>query len=155
MSIETALLTKLLQPTKQIVNYCSDGSIIYSLYANGTDMNFKTALCGALTADILSPVLSISGSGGVVSWLSVLSMDTTIRTMRVKVTVDGIVVFDATTGSLTNVAQGLQVIGGGRSASYTSNNDIPVVFNNTLLVEVASSITETDKFKIGYRYQLK
>lgn len=155
MSKEVALLTQLRKPTKQIVNYFTTGTPTgFALYATGGDMNFTETLSGALTANVLSTMLSISGSGGLVSWLQVQSKDATSRTIRIKVTVDGVVVCDVTSAAIAAAQYGLQIVGGGKASSFTSNNDIPIKFNNSFLVEVASSLTETGTIDLGYRYQL-
>lgn len=114
----------------------------------------KLVASGACTANTLKTILSLSGSG-VISALGVESGDATSRTHRIKVTLDGVVIFDGTTAATTNAAIAFMVIGAinylvtsvGAVVTYE-----PLAFNTSLLVEYASSITETDKAYIGYRY---
>lgn len=108
---------------------------------------------GALTGGTLATVLSLSGRG-VISFLAAGGVDGTARTHRLKVTLDGVVVYDATGASTTNLGSVLNPIGS--FAPSTVTNPMltfePLVFNTSLLVEYASSVTETAKSVIAYRY---
>ena len=109
---------------------------------------------GACTAATLKTILSLSGSG-VISFLAVESADTTSRTHRLKVTLDGVVIFDATSTATISVSTTLLAIGAMANATASTQSTVtlePLAFNGSLLVEYASSLTETDKAYIGYRY---
>lgn len=114
----------------------------------------KVVVPGACTANTLKTILSLSGKG-VISALGVGSGDVASRTHRIKVTLDGVVIFDATTAATTNLAIAFMAIG---SINYLVTSVTatvafePLAFNQSLLVQYASSITETDKAYIGYRY---
>ena len=136
-------------PTTSIVNYYSAGGTRSTATLVASDANgAKEALpSGELTADVLATVLTVTG-GGSLPYLVAYVKDTTDRTIRMEVTVDGVVVFDATSnsGSWTTgfgiIAAG-QIIVAGRPAHA-------ITFNSSLVVKVASSRTETDKVAIGY-----
>lgn len=114
----------------------------------------KLVASGACTANTLKTILSLSGKG-VLSLLGVESGDPTSRTHRIKITLDGVVVFDGTTAATTNTTTAFMVIGSvnylvasvGAVVTYE-----PLAFNSSLLIEYASSLSETDKAYFGYRY---
>ena len=134
-------------------------SILTDATTNGplaTDaLNAKSVLTGALTANTLATVLSLSGKGAI-DFLACQSWDATSRTHRMKVTLDGVVIFDATSGAVASYAKYLPVIGSlvNLSASAQSMSVVPqpLMFNTSLLVEYASSITETAKTYLSYNY---
>jgi hypothetical protein len=124
--------------------------------------NFLNAGCrqvvtGALTAGVLSTVLSLSGKGSL-SHLSCSSVTVTARTHRLKVTVDGIVIFDASiaTGATVNPVNAI----GGAYVHNDSTNGVYLLlplmveylFDVSLLIEYSSSLTETAQTNIFYRY---
>lgn len=114
----------------------------------------KTVLSGACTAGVLKTVLSLSGSG-VVSFLAASSADTTSRTHSLKVTLDGVVIFDATSTNVVATTSVVSAIGAVSQpvASYAATVTFePLAFTSSLLVEYASSLTETNLSNIGYRY---
>lgn len=112
-------------------------------------------LSGACTANTLKTILSVTGRGAI-SKLFLASMDTTSRTHRIKITIDGTVVYDST--SAANSTQDVApIIGNACYSSYTANivmdmDEFPLFFDSSLLVEYATSLTETDKTRIGYIY---
>lgn len=112
----------------------------------------KLVLSGAMTAGVLKTALSLTGSG-VINWLSLSGSDATTRTLRMKITIDGIVVFDpgvtasTTTGTILPI--GTYAEG---STSFPLIGFQPTNFNSSILVEIASSLTETDKMTFGYNY---
>lgn len=113
----------------------------------------KTTNTGALTAGVLSSALiNISGTAGELSSLYMTTNDATARTMRMEVVADGVTVFDSTTASVAATGSGFWAVANGQvtSSVYVSTN--PIVFNSTLTVKVASSLTETDKTQISYSY---
>lgn len=114
----------------------------------------KVVVSGACTANTLKTILSLSGNG-VISALGVGSGDVTSRTHRIKVTLDGVVIFDATTAATTSLTTAFMVIGSVNYLVASVGATVafePLAFNQSLLVQYASSITETDKAYIGYRY---
>lgn len=134
--------------TTSIVNTYSSGGTATTVAVGLRQAGAKEVLSGALTANTLATVLSVSGSGDV-PFLSVHTQDATARTVRLKVTVDGTSVFDATSSSVSAAGLGIHAAGSTVSAGV-SNQGYPIRFNTSLLVEIASSVTETDKIAIGY-----
>ena len=118
-------------------------------------LNAKSVLTVALTANTLSTILSLSGSG-TIDFLACQSWDSTSRTHRMKVTLDGTVIFDATSRAVASVAKYLPVIGSlvNLSSAAPTMSVIPqtIMFNTSLLVEYASSISETAKSYVSYNY---
>jgi hypothetical protein len=133
------------RPTKSIV----------SVYSSGTPAGVACGavgqlevLSGAVTANTLKTLLTIS-SAGEMTQLSAYTKDTTSRTVRCQVTVDGTVVFNSTTAAITTSGSGIIVTG--RRSDATFESVFPTIrFNSSLVVEVASSLSETDKVAIGY-----
>lgn len=113
----------------------------------------KVVATGALTANTLSTILSLSGKG-VISYLGALPVDTTSRTHRFKVTLDGTVIYDATSSATTAVTRLMNVIGQIYQPAANSSVVVtePIFFNTSLLIEYASSVSETAKTTIAYRY---
>lgn len=113
--------------------------------------NIEAVDSGACTAATLKTILSVTGRGAL-TYLDVGVKDTTSRTSRLRVTIDGTVVYDETNsaaaltkivvahGSITDVLGGQGLEG------------VPLLFDASLLIEYASSLTETDKASIGYIY---
>lgn len=136
--------------TRSIVNAFSSGGVSSAGNLNaGTSGNAsREVLSGALTANTLKDLLSVSGSGQV-PYLSAYSKDATSRTIRMVVIVDGTTVFDATSNAIAGTNNGILAAGyvGSSNAGTPSH---PIRFNSSLLVRVASSLTETDKVAIAY-----
>lgn len=86
------------------------------------------------------------------TYLDVGVKDATLRTSRLKVTIDGSVVYDS-----TNSAAGLAkiVVALGHMTDVYGGacvDGVPLLFDASLLIEYASSLTETDKASVGYIY---
>lgn len=133
------------RPTRSIVNLCSSGGA--SLPANSAIG--RSILSGALTANTLKTLLTVTGSGEF-HFLGAYAVDTTSRTIRLKVTIDGTVVFDATTSAVTAINAGCLATGALILASAQYNVGPPIRFNASALIEVASSLSETDKVGLSY-----
>ena len=116
---------------------------------------------GDCTANTLITVLSVVGRG-VISCLLMAAINSTGRTQRIKVTLDGVVIFDATSFITQNNAGSVTacVIGGvfhvTSDLNGTSSVSMPIyeplLFNASLLVEYSSSLTEINAARIAYRY---
>lgn len=130
-------------PVASIINAFSSGgtATAYSLSSN----NVLEQLSGSLTADTLKTMVSHTGRGRV-NALVIYAKDNTSRTLRCKLTVDGVVVFDATSDAVVSPGFGMIVIGGAITNSVEFQ---PIDYQESLLVEIASSLTETDKVAIG------
>jgi len=115
----------------------------------------KTVATPACTANTLVTILSLSGRG-VISFLAFQNADVTSRTGRIKITLDGAVILDKTTIASTTIGDMLPVIGQCFPAANSANGSVvipePLAFESSILIEYASSLTETAKCSIAYRY---
>lgn len=136
--------------TTAIVNFHSSGGTATSSDISPSASNgAREILSGAVTANTLATLLSITGRGRV-PLLTAYTKDATSRTVRLVVEVDGVTAFDATSSAITTPTCGIFAAGNrGASTGVLSQGD-PIVFARTLVVKVASSLTETDKVAIGY-----
>lgn len=138
------------KPVASIVNYFSGGGVSAALALNngvGAKLvNAASILSGALTANTLATVIDHTGAG-VVRFLAAETTDGTSRTVRMKVTIDGNVAFDATTNAITSAYSGLVAVGGAHAFSVDYNGWIHGYheYDTSLKVEIASSLTETNK----------
>ena len=113
------------------------------------------ALSGAMTADVLKTALSVIGRGRL-NWTAVYTNDVTARTLRMKITVDGSVIRDYTSASISTAGTGFVGVGGGYYSGATGPRAFyqPIRFSESLLIEIASSVTETDKATFAYNYEV-
>ena len=113
----------------------------------------NVALTGSLTAGVLSSaLLNISGTAGALSDCILYTNDATARTLRIQVVADGTTVFNSTTASVAAGGSGFWAVANGQISSAVALAIPPIVFNSTLTVKVASSVTETDKTTLAYTY---
>lgn len=142
-------------PPKVIVNATSSSG--YStqgrIDAKGASANVRQVGSGALTAATLATVLSVTGAG-VIEWLGMWQADATSRTMRMQVTMDGTIAYDSTSAASATALSGAIVIGGGgdNGAGVSTAVTSLVQFKQSLVIKVASSLTETNLIVIGYKY---
>lgn len=132
--------------TTSIVNYFSSGGT-QAPTSFPAQSGIKSTLSGALTADTLKTMLNITGSAGSMYVLGLVANDATSRALRLKVTIDGNATpsFDANGGAATT--------NNGISAAVLSGP--PIKWKTSCLVEIASSLTETDKLTLGHMYNLE
>lgn len=143
--------------TRTIINgHSSGGAASGALTLQGSAL--KTVASGALTSGVLAQLVSVSGAG----WCPILlayAADTTSRTIRLQVVVDGHVAFDATSSSITTTNSGIVAVGAFTGQSTTGNSILSdgecVRFNRSLVVRLASSVTETDKVTLAYKLMLE
>jgi len=111
----------------------------------------RASLSGALTAGVLVDLLNESGSAGQVDQFSISAVDATARTIRVVITVDGVVILDATSASVAAANRGGAWAG---VASTTSALMLPPIkYTNSIRLQYASNLTETAKFNLSLAYQ--
>jgi hypothetical protein len=111
------------------------------------------SLSGALTANTLKTMLNITTAGGRMTFLAVSSTDATARTLRIVVTVDGISVYDVTSASFAANNTGACLAGKARAEASSRFNFVPdIVWTTSLKIEIASSLTETNKFTVYWLY---
>lgn len=140
------------QPPVSIVNFFSAGGVSF---VAGNYTSNKSILSGALTANVLKSVFSLSGSGQV-DTAYVVSNDTTGRLIRLQITIDGTIVFDATSSAVSATNSG--IMGIGHISYYAVTQFIvepsPVFFRNSFEVKVASTRGETSGILFLTSYQL-
>jgi len=138
-----------------------DGTSAFRTTQNATAGTLSTAYTpikrvqsGSTTAGVLKTILSVAGRG-VLSFLAVENNDTTSRTHRIKVTLDGVVVFDATTGAEISIYRTHLVVGAIANATANAASEItfePLSFSTSLLIEYADSLSESNGAYLAYRY---
>ena len=135
--------------TRTIVNAFSSGGVSSgNVPANvGTNMG-REVLSGALTANTLKDIVSVTGSGQM-ELITAYAKNATSRTIRLVVVVDGATVFDATSNAVTGNGNGLVAVGQALSGGGVARS-APVRFNSSCVIRVASSLSETDLVAIGY-----
>lgn len=136
--------------TRQIVNAYSAGGYSTTLGTlNGIGRNILT---GSLVAGVLSNILTIIGRAEV-PLLTLVTMDATARTLRLQVVVDGVIVFDPTSNSIVTSGNGLGAASPLQSSSGVFMGN-PIRSNSSIVVNVASSLTETAKAQLSYTAQV-
>lgn len=152
--IDSSSLTSL--ATTSIVNSYSAAGVGSVAMNVGTEP--KATQTGSLTATVLATILNITGTAGQLSFLAIISADATSRTLRVKITVDGSSVWDYTSAAITTANNGIPILGyysagiiGGGDAQMQAHNPT-VKFRSSLKIEVASSLTESNKSTVYYKY---
>lgn len=139
-------------PVATIVNYYSSGGVnSAAALTAGAAANCKLEVSGSLTAATLATAYSLTGRGRL-NLFAVYTMDATPRTIRVKITIDGTVVFDATSSSISNSGYGVVPVGvlSGTTGSLAFQ---PIDFQTSCLIEYASDLTESGKFTRVVNYE--
>ena len=139
--------------TSVVNNYSDAGKAPAAGVSTFFETRCKTTSTGALTAGVLSSsLLSISGTAGALSDCAIHTTDATSRTLRIQIVADGVTVFDATSAATTTIGAGIWAVSGGQASTAQPVISQPIVFNSTLTVKVASSVSETDRTKLSYSY---
>jgi hypothetical protein len=116
--------------------------------ANAAVLGGRSLDSGSTTANTLKTIFSATG-GGVIHGLIARSNNATSRTIRARLTLDGVVVFDSTSAAIASANAGGIVVGGWSSASGLHAPTV-AVFASTATFEIASSLTETDGIQTQY-----
>ena len=138
--------TTLIVSSKAVAGFTFDGVINITTSA-------KNVLSGAMTANTLKTILSASGKGRL-PLLAIQMLDGTSRTARVKITIDGGVAFDYTSAAIASAGVSVVIIGNIGASNYV-NEAMPITWKSSLLIELADSLSETDKIGIYYKYHLE
>lgn len=139
--------TGALKSTRAVINkYGIASTAGVSVNSNGQAI---ATLSGAMTLNTLKSFLNVSGTGGEMPLLTVRTNDATARTIRVKLTIDG-VVYDFTSASIAVSGTGVILAGSNSSANPSFTPSIK--WKSTFVIEIASSVTETDKLTIEWIY---
>lgn len=112
---------------------------------------YKRVNCGALTANTLTTIFSKTDGPCSMFQLAAVTADTTARTMRLVVEVDGGTAFDYTSAS-NSVSDRCCILAGIQLYSQPLTFP-PITSESSLVVKIASNLNETDKFYIDYAYQ--
>jgi len=132
--------------TKNLYNACSTAGYT-AISSIGASTTAKSSVSGALTANTLVDLINESGSVGYLSQLSIYTNDTTSRTLRIVITVDGTSIYDITSASISALNSGAVLAG---SVSSSNSQSLPpIYYTNSIRVQYASSVTETGKFSIS------
>lgn len=135
--------------TSQIVNAYSDGGVSSANLASGA--LGKKAASGVGTGGSLTTVLSVTGGGWVPYLICYSNSATPTHTIRCKVIVDGVSVFDATSDTIATVVnRGLTVVDCVPSGTEYGPSGTEIRFNSSFVVQVASSQSGTDYVAINY-----
>ena len=132
------------RPTRSITNGFSSSG--WAGVSSVSAIGGRALLSGALTANTLKTIFSATG-GGVIHSLVVRSQDATSRTIRARLTLDGVVVFDSTSAAIATTNAGGLIVGGAIGANLSQS---VAVFANTAVFEIASSLSETDTIQTFY-----
>ena len=139
------------RPPKNIVNSCSTAG--FTSFSVGTAALPKQILSGAVTAGTFKTVLSVTGQGSI-DFLSFYQIDGTTRSASCRLTIDGTVVFNSSYAAISSSLNGGIAVGAVvQPASAVFAIPQSVSFNNSFLVELTSTLSETDKVAIGVIYK--
>jgi hypothetical protein len=139
-----------LEVVTQINN--NGGNVLTNCQNAALFSNSVTSTSGALTSNTLATVLSVSGRGKL-NFLTAYTNDVTSRTLRLKITVDGNVISDKTSSTISASNSGLVPVGVWNATSAVAMFQ-PIKFYQSLLIEWASSLNETGKFTAGVNYEV-
>lgn len=140
-------------PVTSLVNFFSAGGAATGNSISASNaQNAKETLSGALTANTLSTIHTFTGRGRL-NLLTAYAKDGTARTIRVVIIVDGTTAFDATSSSVSLTGAGMIPVGVVTNATGALDFQ-PIDFQTSLVIRVASSLTETDKVATGINYEL-
>lgn len=149
-SIDTTNWTPQAKNSTQLIvrPFAATGSTVTSVGVN-TD-GVTSVASGSTTAGVLKTIFSYTGGGGLMSQLSIRTADATARTIRLKVTVDGVSAYDNTSSTIPAADKGFVLAG---TITNTGAHILPpIVWANSLLIEVASSLTESNGITTQYVY---
>ena len=137
-------------PTAFTVGYCNAGLATASSRSSGT----KRVLSGAFVANTYKTVLSLAGKG-VIDMLQIGGVASSTSTISTRVTIDGVLILEGTyVNSSSNCANII-----GAQYYFTPTDNYPTMvdfqtmaFNTSLLIEMKSTLSETDQTYLNYRY---
>lgn len=139
--------------TTAIVNSTSTAGDARVTCTFNTSRGTKIANSGALTSGVLKNMISVSGTAGKMPQLALKTNDATARTVRLRIIIDGVTIYDITSSSASVSDQALIAAGTtDTSAGSILIDGEPLSWKTSCSVDIASSLTETDKIALGYRY---
>jgi len=115
-------------------------------------------LSGAMTANVWKTALSVTGRGRAL-WAIVYKTTDSARTADMRITIDGVVVQTASyTATVYGFNPQVGVLGLGGVISIGTGNTAPVFepvdYRQSLLIEIRSSLTETDALRMACKYEV-
>lgn len=137
-------------PTTSIVNGFSAGGVTPVVLPAPPELNLKETLSGAVTGGTFVTILNITGRGQL-NFAAVKTKDATLRTVSLKITIDGTVAFNAASGNTANSDRGIVGVGCWSSSTSTGHFQ-PEPFYSSLKLEITQSLSETDKISALYNY---
>lgn len=108
-------------------------------------------LSGALTASTFKTMLNITGTSGKIPVLGLKTNDATARVISLRITIDSAYVTTITSSSITTSGNGIWAAGSRAASAGWIVDGEPLKFKTSCLVEIASSLTETDKISLFYK----
>lgn len=139
--------------TTSITNrYSAGGSSAPSI---GNTTNGVAIASGVGTGGVLATLLSVGGSGYVPFLVCYSNSATPAHTIRCQAIVDGAIVFDATSDTITTTLnRGITVVNSiPDNFSVSTPSGVPIRYNSSFEVKVASSQSGTDYVAIRYELQ--
>lgn len=118
--------------------------------------NVKILAAATLVAGTLQTALTIPSGRGTLNICHAQTSNATSKSVRLKVTIDGRVIFDSTSSVATNsavTAVGFLTINENSTPTYMITGQ-PIAFKSSLLVEVASSVTEATGINTMVNYEV-
>ena len=106
-------------------------------------------ISGGLTAETFKVIVTISTSG-FLRLCGVITEDATSRTIGLKITMDGAVVFNEISPAIAADNKGFFAVGFNFAGSSSMLSLESIRFNASLVLAISSSITETDKIALKY-----
>jgi hypothetical protein len=135
-----------LRATRQVINqYAVAGFAGTFVEVTGA----RSLLSGALTANTLKSILTVTGAGQI-SGLGIAVENATSRTIRLRLVVDGVAAFDFTSAAIATTSNGCLIGSGRNSVSGEPVAAPPIVFLQSLDVQIASSLSESDSITTQY-----
>lgn len=139
--------------TKIITNYYSAGGAISPVsISTGATVGARTLLFSVASADTnaLIPALSIKG-GGECPWLAMFTADAVNKLLRAKLTLDGVVVFDAVSGAtVSGTGYGMLLAGYAGSGGVIGHAGSPIRWNTSFALEIAANATGANNIGVAY-----
>lgn len=136
-------------------NFVNRYTVSNTTTPSSVNAGFDTAaaLSGALTANTYKTMLNIAGTSGNIPQLGLFCVDAATRVIKLRVTLDGAYTKEITSSSIAAINYGIIAVG---TTAYTTTTYLidgePLRFKTSCLVEIQSSLTETDKIELRYKY---
>ena len=137
-------------PTTSLDSLLSYNQSSVAICAGINTVSGKYALSGALTSNTYKELFSVSSGGGVLHMAALGVVDTTNRTVGLKVLVDGNTVLDAAKlmAGIADAGYGVGVFSS--TGLYAASSLVSIPFKTSVSLQIKSSLSETDKVYLKY-----